>query len=294
MIGAGTGELPASFLQHDPRPQAGIAEPPFQIWTTPTGAVWTLFYRQASGYLVRFPALADFGISVDGIQIHGWAAPGISSATLQHLYLNQVLPLALSRQGKLVVHGSAVAVSANALAFIGASGKGKSTLAASFAISGTRFLSDDGLQLEWVNGELTAIPSHPSIRLWEDSREALVNDSNDVAPALEFTSKARLLAGTGLAYCRDARPLGRIYILGPGAAARPVIALAKPSTALTELLRNSFLLDIDVQDMLAQHFDTLSRIASLPIHYHLDFPRRYDVLAQVRTAIIHHSREPAA
>lgn len=279
----------AAFLQHEARPQAPISTAPFHQWSAPNGALWTQFYRQPTGYLLRFPALADFEVSGDGQEIEGWPAPGMSSATVQHLYLNQVLPLALSRQGKLVLHGSAVSVSDQALAFIGESGRGKSTLAASFATSGTRFLTDDGLQLEWIGQNLTVIPSHPSIRLWDDSREALLSDSAVFAPSLEFTSKARLLAGTDLAFCPERRNLARVYLLGIGAADTPTITLATPASALTELLRNSFLLDINAQDMLARHFDALTRIANLPIHYHLDFPRRYGDLDQVREAIIQHA-----
>ena len=37
-------------------------------------------------------------------------APDVSEATTQHLYLNRVLPLVLSKLGKLVFHASAVEV----------------------------------------------------------------------------------------------------------------------------------------------------------------------------------------
>jgi serine kinase of HPr protein (carbohydrate metabolism regulator) len=94
----------------------------------------------------------------------------VTSATVEHLYLNQVLPLALSRQGKLVLHGSAVDIGGQGVAFLGESGRGKSTLAASFATEGTRFLTDDGLLLEWVGECCMIIPSHPSIRLWQTAK----------------------------------------------------------------------------------------------------------------------------
>ena len=134
--------------------------------------------------------------------MQGFPAPGVTSPTVEHLYLNQVLPLALSRQGKLVLHGSAVDIAGQGVAFLGESGRGKSTLAASFATEGTRFLTDDGLLLEWVDGRCMIIPSHPSIRLWEDSQEALVNSSAEMAPAVSFTSKARFLAGQGIRVLR--------------------------------------------------------------------------------------------
>ena len=147
-----------------------IQDAPFHQWSFPDGTLWTQFYRQGGGYLLRFPDLADFEVSADGATVLGFPAPGVTSPTVEHLYLNQVLPLALSRQGKLVLHGSAVDIGGQGVAFLGESGRGKSTLAASFATEGTRFLTDDGLLLEWVDGHCMIVPSHPSIRLWEDSQ----------------------------------------------------------------------------------------------------------------------------
>ncbi|MDP2163238.1 MAG: hypothetical protein Q8K21_03295 [Hydrogenophaga sp.] len=98
---------------------------PFHEWRLPDGTSWTLFFRHASGYRLRFPGLADFDISTDGLVVQGHPVPGSSDDTLQHLYLNQVLPLALSRQGKLVFHAGAVETPAGAIAFMGVSGRGK-------------------------------------------------------------------------------------------------------------------------------------------------------------------------
>jgi hypothetical protein len=130
------------------RPQPPPEHPPLHEWAFPDGTLWTQFYRTQTGYLLRFPDLADFEVSADGRVVEGWPAPGVTEDTAQHLYLNQVLPLALSKQGKLVFHASAVEIHGVAVAFMGASGKGKSTLAAGFASAGYRFLTDDGLMVE--------------------------------------------------------------------------------------------------------------------------------------------------
>ena len=273
------------------RKQGAIETAAFHEWTLPDGSVWTSFHRHDTGYLLRFPDLADFEVSADGASVQGWPVPGVTLHTVEHLHLNQVLPLALSRQGKLVLHGSAIDVDGNGVAFVGESGRGKSTLAASFATSGGRFLTDDGLHLEWVNGDCRIIPSHPSMRLWEDSQGALTTNATVVAPALDFTTKARLLAGTSIAFCNEALPLQRVYFLGLGDAASVAIEVMKPAEALIELLRNSFLLDIDERKMLAQHFDELSRLAVLPIYYHLDYRRRYEDLPHVRDAITRHASQ---
>jgi DUF1365 family protein len=64
------------------------------------------------------------------------------------------------------------------------------------------------------------------------------------------------------------------------------ITRMKPAVALLELVRHSFLLDLDEQEMLALHFDEISRIANRPIHYHLDYPRRFQDLPLLRDAIL--------
>jgi hypothetical protein len=247
--------------------------------------LWTQFFRKGAGYLLRFPDLADFEVSADGHSVQGWPAPGATSPTVEHLYLNQVLPLALSRQGELVLHGSAVDIGGQGVAFLGESGRGKSTLAASFATEGTRFLTDDGLLLEWADGRCMIVPSHPSIRLWQDSEGALMKPDAATAPAVSFTSKSRFLAGQGIAFCDKSRPLHRVFFLGDGSAAVPTLEAMRPAEALIELVKHSFLLDIEARDLLMRHFDDLTRLAALPIYFRLDYPRDYGALPAVRDAI---------
>ena len=273
------------------RPQAPFLQVPFHQWTFPDGTVWTLFYRLDNGYLLRFPDLADFEVSLDGLTAVAWPVPGVSPGTVEHLHLNQVLPLALSRQGRLVLHASAVAFDGIGVAFTGESGRGKSTLAASFATTGARFLTDDGLRLDWLDGYCQITPSHPSVRLWEDSQEALVPQAMNLAPAVEYTTKARLLASEAMAFCDQPQPLRRVYFLGEGVTPSLKIEAVRPAEALVELVRNSFLLDIEEKELLAWHFDEMVRLAELPIYYRIDYPRRFEDLPLVRGAIIRHALE---
>ena len=270
------------------RPQAPLLQAPFHQWTFPDGTEWTLFYRLDSGFLLRFPDMADFEVSRDGLAVSVWPALGVSVGTVEHLHLNQVLPLALSRQGRLVLHASAVEIDGIGVAFTGESGRGKSTLATSFATSGARFLTDDGLQLDWHNGQCWITPSHPSVRLWEDSQKALIHHAVNLGSAVDFTPKVRLLAGDRLAFCDSAQPLRQVYFLGNGVAPSLTIEAVRPSEALMELVKNSFLLDIEERELLAWHFDEMVRLAELPIYYRLDYPRRYEDLPRVREAIIRH------
>lgn len=279
-----------SLTLESPEPQKPLKYSPFHEWANPDGTVWTQFFRTDAGhYLLRFPGLADFQVSLDGLTVKCFPVPGVEDATTQHLYLNQVLPLALSKQGRLVFHASAVEVAGEAVAFVAESGRGKSTLAASFSISGFRFLTDDGLVLDPCNDGYQAAPSHPSIRLWEDSREALIPAGVETAPALHFTSKARFLAGEKIVFCDQSRPLRRVYFLGDGSAPAITFRRMKPAEAMVEWVKHSFLLDVEEKPLLASHFDQVAQLANQPIHYRLDYPRRYEELGQVRQAIVEHA-----
>ena len=275
----------AAAVPQAPRPAA------FHVWGLPDGSPWTEFHREGGRYRLRFPGLADFVVSADATRVRCEPAPGTPDAVVQHLHLNQVLPLALSKQGRLVFHASAVEIDGGAVAFVGMSGRGKSTLAASFAIDGHRFLTDDGLVVEPEGHGFVALPSHPSIRLWRDSEEALIAAGTPAAPPLSYTSKSRFLAGDRLAFCDEPRPLRRVYFLGDGSSDDVAFRRLTGSEAMIEWVRHSFLLDIEEKPRLASHFDQVAALASEPIHYALDYPRRYDDLARVRAAIVAHARE---
>lgn len=238
--------------------------------------------------MLRFPELADFVVSADGTAVTAHPVAGVSAQTIEHLYLNQVLPLALSRQWKLVLHASAVEVEDSAVAFLGMSGRGKSTLAASFSTSGYRFLTDDGLLLEKEEGGYTIHPSHPSIRLWDDSRAALMPADTDAAPPIDYTPKSRLLAGDTVAFCGTARALRCMYVLGEGTADTVTIAPLGGRDAMIELVRHSFLLDIEEREMLKRHFAQLSELVKASAFFRLDYPRRYEALPAVRAAVARH------
>ena len=184
-----------------------------------------------------------------------------------------------------------MAIAGKGVVFAGPSGRGKSTLAASFAISGCGFLTDDDLLVEPVNGVWHLMSSHPSIRLWEDSHDSLFTESMSVVQTLGFTTKKRLLADSEIIHCDVPQPLQRMYFLGAGKVDSLTIECLRPADALFELAGSAFGLDVTAHDMLARHFEKLSQLADLPIHYRLDYPRRYEDLPRVREAIIRLANE---
>ena len=271
-----------------PREQRPVGPAPFNQYVVGEDAVWTEFYRLGTSYLLRFPGLADFEVSADGTVVVAFPTGGIDAATIEHLYLNQIVPLALSRQGRPAFHASAVSVPGGCIAFLGASGMGKSTLAASFALSGAAFLTDDALIIDDSGTGMLVMPSHASLRLWEDSVEALVGPDRVRADGVSYSDKARLLAGPDLAHGAAPLPLQAAYLLER---TEPVEITIKPlagSFRHMAWVRNSFLLDIEDRDSLARHFDWTHRIAERVPTFSLDYARDYGNLAQVRARLLQH------
>lgn len=255
----------------------------FDEWLLPSGEAAARFYRVDAGYLVRFPNVADFEISSDASAIVCRPAVTVADDAWSDAYWNQVLPLALSRRGKLVFHASCVEIGDCAVAFVGPSGRGKSTLAASFAAAGGRFLGDDGLLVEEIAGRYLAMPSHPSIRLWGDSEHMLLPGGRNSPPK----GKRRVAAGE-LRHCGEAKRLACAYFLGEGTAGATSIDPMDPADAHLAWVRNSFLLDPGDAHLLSRHFERVANLANAVQCHALDFPRRFDAMGAVRNAIREH------
>jgi len=276
------------------RAQVALNTEPFHRYTFDDGTVWTEFHRSGESYLLRFPELADFEVSADGKEVTAHPTPDTDEVTVEHLYINQLVPLALSRQGRPAFHASVVAISSGAVAFLGKSGMGKSTLAASYALGDAAFLTDDSLLIEETDEGCNALPSHASLRLWEDSVAALVGDDHPAASAISYSTKARLLAGDALRHTNESRPLLAAYLLEqegkPDVTIRPLTGQDRQMAWLS----NSFLLDIEDRDLLAQHFDWTHRISAVVPTFALDYPRDYGMLPEVRKAVRRHVAEQLA
>jgi hypothetical protein len=277
--------LEVPMLVGEPRAQAALDAPAFHEWTLANGSAYARFHRQHGDYLVRFPGTADFEVHADGTAVIAFPTPGLEAETLKDLYLNQITPLALSLQGRLILHASAVLLDEACIAFAGRSGRGKSTLAATFSTSGYPFLTEDALHVDFADALPQVRPSHSSIRLWPDSRRALRPRSPQAGDA-----KLRHEAASDLPFHASTAPLRALFHLGPGDCGDVRIERISPNTAFIQVVQSSFILGVTDSAALASHFEGATRISALPIHYSLDFPRRFDMLPKVRDTIIAFAR----
>lgn len=252
--------------------------------------------RKTDGYLLRFPNLADFIISEDGLCIDIWPEPGVNEDTYRHLLLDQVLPRLLSYQGRLVLHASAVDMHGQAIAFVGESGHGKSTLAASLHMAGFPLLTDDGLVLTKGEDGVLALPTYTSLRLWPDAVAGLFAETPALAPMAHYSSKQRVLMADAERAANQLLPLAALYVLAPETEANDsAITLTRLSArdACMAIISNSFQLDPTDKGRAAALFNAASDIAHcLPV-FSLNYPRDFTRLPEVHAAILQQHRRQA-
>lgn len=259
-------------------------------WFLADGTLWASCLRHPLGYVLRFPDLADFLVSANSSTVVAAPLPRTTGSTLRHLFLDQVFPQALATRGEIVLHGAAVCAGEAAIAFLGPAGRGKSTLAASFAAAGHRVLSDDCLLIRGQPGSASIVTSYPGLRLWPDAVAGLGAScrgraAKDVA---HYTEKQRI-ATAPLPPFRSPFPLSHIFLL---ADEEPAVDSAIRATrvegheAIMELVKHAYRLDVCDATAASTQLDRLALVAaSCPVS-RLSYPRTFERLKDVREAIL--------
>ncbi len=128
----------------------------------------------ASGVLVMdLPPVARFRLSTAEREIVVETFPNAGSSALRHVVVDVALSRWLAAVGRPALHATAAALDGGVAAFLGASGRGKSTLAGALVASGATWVADDLLLLDHVGPEIVAIPTVVSTRLRTDAADAL-------------------------------------------------------------------------------------------------------------------------
>jgi hypothetical protein len=210
--------------------------------------------------------------------------------TVRHLLLDQVVPLILSRRERLVLHASAVLTGHGAIAFAGKTGKGKSTLATSFALEGFPLVSDDYLVLRPGHAGWMAMPSYPGVRLWPSTIQAIMPHDLPTRNVASYTVKRRAADTTLLPRTNEPVFLRRLYMLTDEAGSTSIDKVP-PGRSMISLLEFAYNLDITDRAFLRQQFETINQVTNDVPVYAIHFPREYSALPAVREAILQHLYE---
>jgi hypothetical protein len=227
------------------RPPAEVAHWDWQL-PTPSGEPFLALLRRSDALLLRFADLADVLVEHGAAHARVWPHPDASDGAIGRLLLDQLLPRVLAGRGRCVLHASAVLAPRGALAFVGPSGVGKSTLAARLADAGLSVMADDALVVELDQGVCFARGAYPGLRL---------------APS---GAGAKTRVCEGMSFAAERVPLAAIYLLehdAKGAAAgAPEVRTLAGAAALECLLRDSYRLDASDRAELGRGFAQLSAL----------------------------------
>lgn len=151
--------------------------------------------------------------------------------------LGEIFAGLLRQRGHLVLHACAVAHEGEAIAFIGESGWGKSTLAESFCQRGYALLTDDVMAVSFgEDGRPLVTPSYPQIRLREDAAAHLVPDGGGL---VDISRNGPKKARPDRPVPTAPVPLRAVYLLEPTYRDHAEVVAVAPRTALMALVSHT-------------------------------------------------------
>jgi len=258
--------------------------------TTPAGGPALRILNVDRGAFVKIAYADGTEFWLDGKRENVWATWSRTSsleATVS-CFLGPVLGLLLRLRGVTCLHASAVAFGDHSIAFVGASGTGKSTIAAAFALQGYGTISDDIVALSEEKGTFQVMPGYPRLCLWPESVRMLFG-SADALPRILPQEEKRILsleAGTARLEMRPLR-LAAIYVLRERRShLAPSIEAVRARPALLSLVADTFANRVLDRETRASEFDVLSRLVTcVPVRRvfpHKDLSRISDLCHVIR------------
>ena len=238
---------------------------------------------------LRWDDLFEFLVDTDGRRIWcGWLG-ATSLESLQVYLLGRALSFALIKQGLEPLHATAVVIDGQAVAFLGHSGFGKSSLAAAFLAAGHRLLTDDLLLLRAGPSAYEGQPGPPRIKLFPGIARRFLASTASGVPMNNLTEKI-ILPLNRSRYHELSAPLRALYVL---AAPREVhsrqrlrITPLSPRETFVELVRSTFNhLVTDSQRLQRQYYESLQVALRVPAR-RISHPRVLSHLPAVREAIL--------
>ena len=136
----------------------------------PGGPVRYVLGRDTDRAVLRYPGLCEFRGDARLREVTVHLAPGRDPGLAAVLAAGALLAVHLRLRGQLVLHASAVRVGDGALAVVGASGMGKSTLATLLCADGHPLVGDDVLRADIGSESVSVYPGSLETRLREGAR----------------------------------------------------------------------------------------------------------------------------
>lgn len=167
--------------------------------------IWLAEYREngvvafrvgsrAGEVIAEWIGIARLVARRDGSQFSLEPQPGADADELEKIEKGSAVLLLRHLQGKLAMHGAVVGLGGRAVALVGRSGQGKSTLAAALCADGTTLFADDAIALDPdADGSWLVMPTEVNHWLDAASRKVLGDPDADGWEG-KWASRARAVA----------------------------------------------------------------------------------------------------
>ncbi len=243
----------------------------------------------ADGFRLRFYGTCDVAVDAALRRASVHLFPGADPAILPVLVGGAVLAFVLALRGDTVLHGSAVQVGRQALAFVGASGMGKSTMATLLCADGGRLITDDLLRLDVATTPPTCALGSTELRLRKSTGELSARFKS--APGHRITGDERYALAVESAQIEDV-PLAAIVVPAPDHSpdtTQVVTQRLDPMTSFLLLSRFPRLLGWVDEEVLRRGFqqlgDVVEKVPVFVARLPWGPPFQEDLAAEVRRAV---------
>ena len=119
-------------------------------------------------YLLKFVNIANYYVNL-GNKIIVEPFAGADEKSVRLFLLSNAMAAILHQRDTISLHASAIEHNEGLVLFCGQSGAGKSTTVTMLQQQGYKIISDDVCVLKIEGDVITAVPSYPMVKLWEDS-----------------------------------------------------------------------------------------------------------------------------
>ncbi len=189
---------------------------------------------QAGETLCAYEGVGRFLVR-GGAEITVDAEAGVDAALVRHALVGPVMAPLLWQRGLFTLHASVVVIAGKAVAFVAASGEGKSTVAAAHYFAGCTLVSDDIAVLPWQSAPIVVAPAFPRLRAFPDTLRGLGQDADGQPRVHSLLDKCSVIVER---FATASLPLSAVYVIETGPA-HAIVPLAKKD-ALMQLMKHSY------------------------------------------------------
>jgi len=240
--------------------------------------------EDGSRYL-KWRGVFEFLISPDSQVVFGHSLDGAPAAAFRSYMLGHVFSYALLGFGIETFHATCVVVDGEAIAFLGDSARGKSTLAAAFLADGAELVTDDFLVLGREGKGYIAYPGLPRIKLYRSMSKHLL----PARKGQRFTPGRVPKYLYPMEPVTKPQPLRAFYsLVSPDAIKSQTevrIEALAPRQAYLEITENTFNVRVQTRERLESQFRWATEVVTRVPVKRLSYPRTLKVLPEVIAAV---------